>query len=513
MARTAVVRKWGGFYDRDKCLYGEDSWLWLKVLLNHAIAIHMTPLVRFYTDASELSGNRPGPREVEPILLDAAELEKSCPDSLRDVLRGLLALLRRRHGPALGQPRQAPRRARFAAAILEYDPCAPLCVSENVVLDDSLGKCSLAILAWGHRMVQVHFTGTQSSPDLFISPEMQVLISVVIPLYNKARHIQRAIDSVLAQTFQDFEAIVIDDGSTDGGGDIVRRYTDRRIRLIAQENAGVSAARNRGVAEARGTWIAFLDADDEWLPEFLEKTLRLTMEQPSLAAVFSNFKNSVTGADYLKLASDRAGVVADYFRFCLENNLLGMSSSSATVRRDALLSVGGFPAGVKIGEDLDTWARLAWAGPVGYVPETLAILHLESENRAMERQTEILAQSPPIAGTYRRWLHEGRIPAKLQESSRLVTNAHLLLHACRLLDAGGHHQEAREALAECTCERGGRKEYWKLRLRALLPETVDRWRLRAKLSMRCCLTSRSMPPLGGTTTASGRPCRKPGLEE
>ncbi|NIA10441.1 MAG: glycosyltransferase, partial [Nitrospiraceae bacterium] len=109
-------------------------------------------------------------------------------------------------------------------------------------------------------------------------------VSAVIPLYNKAPYIQRALRSVLAQIFQDFEIIVIDDGSTDDGAQIVKSIPDKRIRLIQQENAGVSAARNRGIKEAKGDLIAFLDADDAWKSEFLETILRLKKKFPEAGA-------------------------------------------------------------------------------------------------------------------------------------------------------------------------------------------------------------------------------------
>src|SRR5947209_3795753 len=100
-------------------------------------------------------------------------------------------------------------------------------------------------------------------------------VSVIIPLYNKAPYVRRTLDSVRAQTFADYEVIVVDDGSTDGGAAVVEGFGDPRFRLIAQPNAGPGAARNRGLAEAGGEFVAFLDADDEWLPTFLERSLAL----------------------------------------------------------------------------------------------------------------------------------------------------------------------------------------------------------------------------------------------
>jgi glycosyltransferase involved in cell wall biosynthesis len=104
--------------------------------------------------------------------------------------------------------------------------------------------------------------------------------SVIIALYNKARYIARTVDSVLAQTFAEFELIIVDDGSTDGSGDIVRRYTDPRVRLIVQSNAGPGAARNTGMRQATSTLMAFLDADDIWLPTFLERSIASLQANP-----------------------------------------------------------------------------------------------------------------------------------------------------------------------------------------------------------------------------------------
>lgn len=101
------------------------------------------------------------------------------------------------------------------------------------------------------------------------------MISIVIPLYNKEKQIAHTLQSVFAQTFQDFEIVIVDDGSTDNSVMEVKKFDDPRVLLIQQSNAGVSAARNRGIEEANGELIAFLDADDEWMPEFLQTILQL----------------------------------------------------------------------------------------------------------------------------------------------------------------------------------------------------------------------------------------------
>ena len=110
-------------------------------------------------------------------------------------------------------------------------------------------------------------------------------VGIVIPLYNKGVLVRRALKSVLSQTYQNFEVVVVDDGSTDEGPDIVREYSDSRIRLIQQANAGPGAARNRGVQETQAPYLAFLDADDEWMPLFLEVYVECLRRHPDCDAV------------------------------------------------------------------------------------------------------------------------------------------------------------------------------------------------------------------------------------
>ena len=109
------------------------------------------------------------------------------------------------------------------------------------------------------------------------------MISVIIPLYNKVNTVERAVRSVLDQTVSEFELIVVNNGSTDGSEDVVKRIDDPRIILISQPNQGVSMARNKGVAIAKGDYVAFLDADDEWRPTFLETVLRMREKYPDCA--------------------------------------------------------------------------------------------------------------------------------------------------------------------------------------------------------------------------------------
>jgi len=202
---------------------------------------------------------------------------------------------------------------------------------------------------------------------------------VVIPLYNKAPYIIRTLRSVLAQSYQFFEVVVVDDGSTDGGGDIVLSVGDPRIRLIRQENGGVSAARNRGIQEAKAELIAFLDADDEWKPNFLNLVLEMynTYPEAGLYGTYYEFNGADTNIKrpIIKLPPDfRYGLLPNYFSAALGQPPI--CSSAVAVPRKVFEHVGGFKVGENIGEDLDMWGRIALYYRVAYTTEIGAVYHL-----------------------------------------------------------------------------------------------------------------------------------------
>jgi len=225
--------------------------------------------------------------------------------------------------------------------------------------------------------------------------------SVIIPLYNKAHYIRRSLESVLGQTFVDFEVIVVDDGSTDDGGSIVSQYDDRRIRLIRQENAGECAARNRGVSEAESSWLAFLDADDEYLPDFLQKMHAAVIEQPEIGFAFSNvlYRGSSSGAarQMIPAGHNHFEIVDDYCDFLCRHSMEGATSSSVAIRKSVLIEVGCFPVGVTRGGDTVTWLRLGWSCKSGFEPSCQAIYHAEVQGSFWELSNGLPPKrKPPV---------------------------------------------------------------------------------------------------------------------
>lgn len=178
------------------------------------------------------------------------------------------------------------------------------------------------------------------------------MFSIIIPLYNKAQFVQRAIDSVMGQRVGDFEVIVVNDGSTDGGEQMVLAYGDQ-VRLITQPNQGVSEARNRGIKEAKYPWIAFLDADDFWLPNYLESMRQVIAQFPQAG---------ILGCSYSQSMDDLGNVdpqgwfqMDDYFKRAIVNTMF--FTSATVIRKSFFLANPGFDRDLSRGEDLDVWFR------------------------------------------------------------------------------------------------------------------------------------------------------------
>lgn len=182
--------------------------------------------------------------------------------------------------------------------------------------------------------------------------------SVVVPLYNKRPYIRRTVDSILRQSLQDFELIVVDDGSTDGSLDALADVQDRRLRIIQQANHGVGSARNTGMAAAVAPWIALIDADDAWLPDHLAELSRVAQAFPE-AGLISTANVEACGMTLPQIPAPQqpaAIEVVDYF-LAASTRVGCINSSSAAVRRSVFESLGGFN-GLRAGEDLEYWARV-----------------------------------------------------------------------------------------------------------------------------------------------------------
>lgn len=225
------------------------------------------------------------------------------------------------------------------------------------------------------------------------------LVSVIIPAFNTARYIAEAIESVLAQTYSRHEIIVSDDGSTDKTREVLEPFKEK-VRYLYQENRGVSAARNLGVRFAKGDLIAFLDADDVWLPRRLEKQMGFLEKHPDVSMVFADcelFSRSGTVAGSFlgekKCFGNFIGgerVIPDAFERLLDENYI--PTSTVILKRGSFQGVGGFDESLRSVEDRDLWLRIAVKHPVGCVPDVLSRKRLHSENISSDQVEALRSQ-------------------------------------------------------------------------------------------------------------------------
>lgn len=206
--------------------------------------------------------------------------------------------------------------------------------------------------------------------------------SIIIPLYNKAPYIRKALESVLVQTYANYECIVMDDGSTDGSAEVVQCTMHNaectmgeKIRLLSQPNAGVAVARNNAVRAASGEYICFLDADDWWEPTFLEEMTHLIQVYPKAGLYATNYIYYKTGKTHVAL--DMPTGYIDYPKAYLQSTAMPVWTGAVAMPRRVFLEMGGFPAGVRLGEDFLLWARTAMHYPVAFLNRPLAYYNNE----------------------------------------------------------------------------------------------------------------------------------------
>jgi glycosyltransferase involved in cell wall biosynthesis len=235
------------------------------------------------------------------------------------------------------------------------------------------------------------------------------MISVVIPAYNSAKSICRAIDSILAQSYCDYEIIVIDDGSTDNTAAIVSGYGSQ-VNYIYEENSGVCVARNAGVKAANGQWIAFLDHDDQWSPEKLARQMEIVENNSDLRWCTTNYfqddgSRCTPVCDPEKVASNLSD--RDYFEsyfVAAGKRIIRIMPTTIMIRTDVFDEVGGFDPELRRSEDTDLWCRIALRYPrIGCVPEPLAtrflnisvpaeVIKLRLKQRTGEPMRKVLAR-------------------------------------------------------------------------------------------------------------------------
>ena len=271
-------------------------------------------------------------------------------------------------------------------------------------------------------------------------------VSVIIPTYNCARYLPEAIDSVLAQTYRDCEIIVVDDGSTDDTPDVLARYGEA-ILVIRQPNQGRGAARNAGIVAASGDYIAFLDADDLWLPQKLERQMALFEARPQIGWVYSDYRLLAESGPDTQTFFDRAGLRPPPEGCILPELLSGCITSTITVmaRASCFQRVGLFDHSLTRAQDYDMWIRLATQFDAACVDEPLA-LYRQHSGQVTEQTRPCLIEYHTWR-MYRKFMRE-QYPSLSRDSRREAgprARRRLARYACAVAQAAVAHGDRRAA--------------------------------------------------------------------
>jgi len=305
-------------------------------------------------------------------------------------------------------------------------------------------------------------------------------VSIVIPLFNKEETIQRSIKSILNQTHPVTEIIVVDDGSTDQSVLKVKEIDDPRIKIITQTNGGPSSARNTGINAAKTVWVAFIDADDEWMPEYIEEIWNLHKAFPKCGVLTSTYQVDKNGGEKNDVFSsnfprESKCMISDYYATrCTE---IFHHVSSTVCRKQDLLSVGGFKAGVHHFEDFLLWLDLTIITDFALVNTPLAIYH--SSPSGLSKEVFALGEQITPAKLLYSQIRQGLIPQRLLESAKNLLSKFQLDEA-RHLYRYGDKQSARKAYFQRQKTTQFEKDWQKVFLVSCLPNWLYKFYLSFK---------------------------------
>lgn len=296
--------------------------------------------------------------------------------------------------------------------------------------------------------------------------------SVVIPLYNKEQCVEQTVRSVLAQTVKDFEIVVVDDGSTDRGAEIIEALGSKKIRVIRQENQGVSVARNKGISEAQGEFVCFLDADDLWKDNFLSTVDRLIEEFPEASIFCPSYEVSyirkVVVPEWRSTDPEKDSLVNDFFEMATGSFWVTHSSNTA-VRKTALQEMDElFPAGETVYEDFDFWLRLGSKNIVAHSNDICGTYNRITAENARTTHTGKIVYSKSYMRTLNGFLHDPELTTQQKRWVREILDRRMVPYVFSLILCQ-KNEKAGKVLEKWHPTRQYSKYKWGLRAANVMP--------------------------------------------